>query len=85
MQSLWTDAEAATFDGSLAQRVYTSRLLGRDHSLTQRYASHYARLLVQTGRLPEALTLAQAALGSLSRRAFQPIALSMIASQSGWS
>jgi rhamnose utilization protein RhaD (predicted bifunctional aldolase and dehydrogenase)/NAD(P)-dependent dehydrogenase (short-subunit alcohol dehydrogenase family) len=33
MPSLWTDAEAATFDGPLAQRVYTSRLLGRDHSL----------------------------------------------------
>jgi rhamnose utilization protein RhaD (predicted bifunctional aldolase and dehydrogenase)/NAD(P)-dependent dehydrogenase (short-subunit alcohol dehydrogenase family) len=33
MQSLWEDAEAATFEGPLAQRVYTSRLLGRDHSL----------------------------------------------------
>jgi rhamnose utilization protein RhaD (predicted bifunctional aldolase and dehydrogenase)/NAD(P)-dependent dehydrogenase (short-subunit alcohol dehydrogenase family) len=33
MQSLWNDAEAAGFDGPLAQRVYTSRLLGRDHSL----------------------------------------------------
>ncbi|HEY2595629.1 MAG TPA: bifunctional aldolase/short-chain dehydrogenase [Chloroflexota bacterium] len=33
MQSLWNDAEAAAFDGPLAQRVYTSRLLGRDHAL----------------------------------------------------
>src|SRR5215471_21670606 len=33
MHSLWADAEAATFEGPLAQRVYTSRLLGRDHSL----------------------------------------------------
>ncbi len=33
MQSLWNDAEAAAFEGPLAQRVYTSRLLGRDHSL----------------------------------------------------
>jgi rhamnose utilization protein RhaD (predicted bifunctional aldolase and dehydrogenase)/NAD(P)-dependent dehydrogenase (short-subunit alcohol dehydrogenase family) len=33
MQSLWDDAEAAAFDGPLAQRVYTSRLLGRDHAL----------------------------------------------------
>jgi rhamnose utilization protein RhaD (predicted bifunctional aldolase and dehydrogenase)/NAD(P)-dependent dehydrogenase (short-subunit alcohol dehydrogenase family) len=33
MQSLWNDAEAATFDGPLAERVYTSRLLGRDHTL----------------------------------------------------
>jgi rhamnose utilization protein RhaD (predicted bifunctional aldolase and dehydrogenase)/NAD(P)-dependent dehydrogenase (short-subunit alcohol dehydrogenase family) len=33
MRSAWNDAEAAAFDGPLAQRVYTSRLLGRDHSL----------------------------------------------------
>ncbi|GAC1315351.1 MAG: bifunctional aldolase/short-chain dehydrogenase [Chloroflexota bacterium] len=31
--SLWDDREAATCDGPLAQRVYTSRLLGRDHDL----------------------------------------------------
>ena len=33
MQSLWSDGEAAGFRGDLAQRVYTSRLLGRDKSL----------------------------------------------------
>src|SRR5437879_12358079 len=33
MQSQWNDGEAAGFQGLLAQRVYTSRLLGRDHSL----------------------------------------------------
>lgn len=33
MKSLWNDREAATFTGELAQRVYTSRLLGRDKSL----------------------------------------------------
>jgi rhamnose utilization protein RhaD (predicted bifunctional aldolase and dehydrogenase)/NAD(P)-dependent dehydrogenase (short-subunit alcohol dehydrogenase family) len=33
MQSLWDEHEAATFEGDLAQRVYTSRLLGRDKSL----------------------------------------------------
>ncbi len=33
MQSLWNDAEAATFSGPLGLRVYTSRLLGRDKSL----------------------------------------------------
>ena len=33
MKSLWTDAEAAQFEGDLAQRVYTSRLLGRDKTL----------------------------------------------------
>ncbi|MFC1464869.1 MAG: bifunctional aldolase/short-chain dehydrogenase [Candidatus Brachytrichaceae bacterium NZ_4S206] len=33
MESLWNDAEAATFVGDLAQRVYTSRLLGREPAL----------------------------------------------------
>jgi rhamnose utilization protein RhaD (predicted bifunctional aldolase and dehydrogenase)/NAD(P)-dependent dehydrogenase (short-subunit alcohol dehydrogenase family) len=33
MLSLWNDAEAAGFPGDLGQRVYTSRLLGRDKSL----------------------------------------------------
>jgi rhamnose utilization protein RhaD (predicted bifunctional aldolase and dehydrogenase)/NAD(P)-dependent dehydrogenase (short-subunit alcohol dehydrogenase family) len=33
MKSLWSDAEAAQFEGPLGPRVYTSRLLGRDKSL----------------------------------------------------
>ena len=33
MKSLWSDAEACAFPGELGQRVYTSRLLGRDKSL----------------------------------------------------
>jgi rhamnose utilization protein RhaD (predicted bifunctional aldolase and dehydrogenase)/NAD(P)-dependent dehydrogenase (short-subunit alcohol dehydrogenase family) len=33
MNSLWSDAEAAEFIGDLGQRVYTSRLLGRDKAL----------------------------------------------------
>ena len=33
MKSLWSDEEAAAHSGDLAQRVYTSRLLGRDKSL----------------------------------------------------
>ena len=33
MKSLWDDREAAQYQGDLAQRVYTSRLLGRDRSL----------------------------------------------------
>src|SRR5712691_8335946 len=31
--SHWDDREAGAFEGALAQRVYTSRLLGRDHSM----------------------------------------------------
>src|SRR3972149_4313026 len=33
MRSLWNDEEAAGHQGDMAQRVYTSRLLGRDRSL----------------------------------------------------
>jgi rhamnose utilization protein RhaD (predicted bifunctional aldolase and dehydrogenase)/NAD(P)-dependent dehydrogenase (short-subunit alcohol dehydrogenase family) len=33
MRSLWSDVEAAQFRGDLAQRVYTSRLLGREPAL----------------------------------------------------
>ncbi|NJN65677.1 MAG: bifunctional aldolase/short-chain dehydrogenase [Chloroflexaceae bacterium] len=33
MQSLWDEKEAARYVGSLAQRVYTSRLLGQEKSL----------------------------------------------------
>jgi len=33
MKSLWNETEAAQYPGDLGQRVYTSRLLGRDASL----------------------------------------------------
>jgi rhamnose utilization protein RhaD (predicted bifunctional aldolase and dehydrogenase)/NAD(P)-dependent dehydrogenase (short-subunit alcohol dehydrogenase family) len=33
MQSLWNEQEAATFDGPLGPRVYTSRLLGSERTL----------------------------------------------------
>ncbi len=33
MESLWSASEAAKFQGDLAQRVYSSRLLGRDEQL----------------------------------------------------
>jgi Uncharacterized conserved protein len=33
MQNLWSDDEARLFPGDLGQRVYSSRLLGRDKSL----------------------------------------------------
>ncbi|MEB3161501.1 MAG: bifunctional aldolase/short-chain dehydrogenase, partial [Synechocystis sp.] len=33
MKSLWNDQDAARYQGDLAQRVYTSRLLGQDPSL----------------------------------------------------
>ena len=33
MKSLWSDADAAKYSGELGLRVYTSQLLGRDHTL----------------------------------------------------
>src|SRR5436309_16045853 len=33
VESLWDEGEAAKYAGDLAQRVYSSRLLGRDPSL----------------------------------------------------
>ena len=33
MKSLWNDADAAKYSGELGLRVYTSQLLGRDHTL----------------------------------------------------
>jgi rhamnose utilization protein RhaD (predicted bifunctional aldolase and dehydrogenase) len=33
MRSLWDEGEAGGYEGLLGQRVYTSRLLGRDHDL----------------------------------------------------
>ena len=33
MKSLWSDAEAAKYQGPLGSRIYTSRLLGRDKTL----------------------------------------------------
>jgi hypothetical protein len=38
------------------------KALGREHRRTQRFYSQYARLLLDTGRSAEALSLAQAAL-----------------------
>jgi rhamnose utilization protein RhaD (predicted bifunctional aldolase and dehydrogenase) len=36
MKSRWDDAEAADFPGSLEERVYSPRLLGRDPSARDR-------------------------------------------------
>jgi Tetratricopeptide repeat len=40
------------------------KALGRDHPRTQRYAGHYARLLIEAGRAAEALAVAQSALAT---------------------
>ena len=50
MQSLWRDAEASAFEGELGQRVYTSRLLGRDKSLVLHGGGNTSVKLVERNR-----------------------------------
>ncbi|HEX7155746.1 MAG TPA: class II aldolase/adducin family protein, partial [Burkholderiaceae bacterium] len=54
MESLWNDAEARAFDGDLALRVYTSRLLGRDKSLVLHGGGNTSVKVVETNVLGEA-------------------------------
>ena len=53
MKSLWNDAEAQTFSGPLGQRVYTSRLLGRDKSLVLHGGGNTSVKLRETNLLGE--------------------------------
>jgi rhamnose utilization protein RhaD (predicted bifunctional aldolase and dehydrogenase)/NAD(P)-dependent dehydrogenase (short-subunit alcohol dehydrogenase family) len=57
MQSLWHDAEAAAFSGDLAQRVYTSRLLGRDKSLVLHGGGNTSVKIGERNRFGEAETI----------------------------
>ncbi len=57
MQSLWQDAEAAAFSGDLAQRVYTSRLLGRDKSLVLHGGGNTSVKIGERNRFGEAETI----------------------------
>ena len=57
MQSLWNDAEAAEFRGDLAQRVYTSRLLGRDKSLVLHGGGNTSVKIVERNRFGEEETI----------------------------
>jgi rhamnose utilization protein RhaD (predicted bifunctional aldolase and dehydrogenase)/NAD(P)-dependent dehydrogenase (short-subunit alcohol dehydrogenase family) len=57
MQNLWHDAEAAAFSGDLAQRVYTSRLLGRDKSLVLHGGGNTSVKIGERNRFGEAETI----------------------------
>jgi rhamnose utilization protein RhaD (predicted bifunctional aldolase and dehydrogenase)/NAD(P)-dependent dehydrogenase (short-subunit alcohol dehydrogenase family) len=57
MHSLWQEAEAAAFDGDLAQRVYTSRLLGRDKSLVLHGGGNTSVKIVERNRFGESETI----------------------------
>lgn len=48
MNSLWNDQEAARFQGPLGQRVYSSRLLGRDPSLVLHGGGNTSVKLLET-------------------------------------
>jgi rhamnose utilization protein RhaD (predicted bifunctional aldolase and dehydrogenase)/NAD(P)-dependent dehydrogenase (short-subunit alcohol dehydrogenase family) len=53
MQSLWNDSEAAQYPGDLGQRVYSSRLLGRDKSLVLHGGGNTSVKLRETSILGE--------------------------------
>jgi rhamnose utilization protein RhaD (predicted bifunctional aldolase and dehydrogenase)/NAD(P)-dependent dehydrogenase (short-subunit alcohol dehydrogenase family) len=57
MQSLWQEAEAAAFSGDLAQRVYTSRLLGRDKSLVLHGGGNTSVKIGERNRFGESETI----------------------------
>jgi rhamnose utilization protein RhaD (predicted bifunctional aldolase and dehydrogenase)/NAD(P)-dependent dehydrogenase (short-subunit alcohol dehydrogenase family) len=57
MDSLWQEAEAAAFDGDLAQRVYTSRLLGRDKSLVLHGGGNTSVKIVERNRFGDSETI----------------------------
>ncbi|MEB3226548.1 MAG: bifunctional aldolase/short-chain dehydrogenase [Synechococcus sp.] len=54
MKSLWNDQEAATYQGDLALRVYTSRLLGRDPSLVLHGGGNTSVKVTETNLVREA-------------------------------
>src|SRR5271165_3951040 len=53
MRSLWNSAEAAGFPGDLGQRVYSSRLLGRDPSLVLHGGGNTSVKVVETNLFGE--------------------------------
>ena len=57
MQSLWQDAEAATFEGDLGARVYTSRLLGRDKALVLHGGGNTSVKIAERDRFGDELTV----------------------------
>jgi rhamnose utilization protein RhaD (predicted bifunctional aldolase and dehydrogenase)/NAD(P)-dependent dehydrogenase (short-subunit alcohol dehydrogenase family) len=57
MQSLWNNSEAKQYKGDLAQRVYTSRLLGRDPALVLHGGGNTSVKITEKNLLGEALEL----------------------------
>jgi hypothetical protein len=59
----WEIARGADIYGWMEAAITIGeKAIGAEHPLTQRYQSHYARLLLMTDRAAEALQLGQAAL-----------------------
>jgi rhamnose utilization protein RhaD (predicted bifunctional aldolase and dehydrogenase)/NAD(P)-dependent dehydrogenase (short-subunit alcohol dehydrogenase family) len=53
-ENLWNDEEAASYEGDLGARVYTSRLLGRDKSLVLHGGGNTSVKIRETNRFGEA-------------------------------
>jgi rhamnose utilization protein RhaD (predicted bifunctional aldolase and dehydrogenase)/NAD(P)-dependent dehydrogenase (short-subunit alcohol dehydrogenase family) len=79
-RSLWQDSEAAGFPGDLAQRAYTSRLLGRDKSLVLHGGGNTSVKLVERNRFGEEETILYVKgsgwdLESIEPQGFSPVRL----------
>ncbi len=81
MQSRWNDQEAAAYQGALAQRVYTSRLLGCDPSLVLHGGGNTSVKLRETnifGEVEELLYVKGSGwdLGTIEAPGFAPVRMS---------
>jgi rhamnose utilization protein RhaD (predicted bifunctional aldolase and dehydrogenase)/NAD(P)-dependent dehydrogenase (short-subunit alcohol dehydrogenase family) len=78
MKSLWSDQEAAAYPGDLGQRVYSSRLLGRDKSLVMHGGGNTSVKLTEINILgePEELLYVKGSgwdLESIEAAGFSPV------------
>jgi rhamnose utilization protein RhaD (predicted bifunctional aldolase and dehydrogenase)/NAD(P)-dependent dehydrogenase (short-subunit alcohol dehydrogenase family) len=83
MRSLWNDEDAARFEGPLAQRVYTSRLLGRELSLVLHGGGNTSVKLMEHDLFGEPLELLYVKgsgwdLGSIEEAGFAPVRLQVV-------
>lgn len=79
-ESLWRDAEAAQFPGDLGQRVYTSRLLGRNRSLVLHGGGNTSLKTVERDRFGDEVRLLYVKgsgwdLETIEARGFSPVRL----------
>lgn len=83
MRSAWSDEEAAGFEGPLGQRVYTSRLLGRNPSLVLHGGGNTSVKVPEQDLFGEQLELlyvkgSGSDLASIDERGFAPVRMDLL-------